>query len=462
MIKRFGGVVLLIFGVLAGSLQAQSGNALDIPAEWLEMYPGIKRSAELKTKPKPVKRENPLYPDELRERGIKGSVRMAVALSPKGKVLDIRLIETDHPDLVEPAMNAIEASKFAAGKDNGKPVFSQYTVRMRIGGNDEYDVAPRVYFQQRPIYPNHMRMAEFPGRVTVGFLVSKKGDVEAAYSVQSSHPAFRHAAIDAVEKWKFRPATKDGKPVAAKMTVPIIFSIGDDSNATGAWNVTRPKQWPEGFPESMKWDKPPGLKVFNPPVYPRQALLDKVKGTVRVQFVVTPEGSVFAAKATSAPSPELAGAAVAAVETFQFRPARKNGQPCGAILSMEFPFKTTDSSAAPVTYETNRVLGLLRKKSKKIVNANVLDSVPKALLTKMPTVPLAHRKATEKGTARVEFVVSRRGVVELAKVLEATAPEYGYAAIQAMSEWQFEPPRKDGKVVDTRLVVPVVFEAASN
>tara|TARA_B110000444_G_C18255921_1_gene329696 strand:- start:164 stop:307 length:144 start_codon:yes stop_codon:yes gene_type:complete len=43
-------------------------------------------------------------------------------------------------------------------------------------------------------------------------------------------------------------------------------------------------------------------------------------------------------------------------------------------------------------------------------------------------------------------------------VLEQTAPEYGYAATQALSEWQLEPPRSEGKVVDTRLIIPLVFK----
>ncbi|MBT5902679.1 MAG: hypothetical protein HOH58_11305 [Opitutaceae bacterium] len=66
MIQRVGYVALLVFGVIAGSLQAQNSSPFDIPPEWLEKYPGIKRSAELKNKPRLDRRDHPAYPDDLR------------------------------------------------------------------------------------------------------------------------------------------------------------------------------------------------------------------------------------------------------------------------------------------------------------------------------------------------------------------------------------------------------------
>ncbi len=115
-----------------------------------------------------------------------------------------------------------------------------------------------------------------------------------------------------------------------------------------------------------------------------------------------------------------------------------------------------------MTGESIRILNLLRKKPEKIVSAANLDRVPELLLSKDPVPPLSHRKATENGSASVEIIISRRGTVELAKVVGATSPEYGYAAIQAMSEWQFEPPRQKGKVVDAKIVAPLIFKSSGS
>ena len=34
------------------------------------------------------------------------------------------------------------------------------------------------------------------------------------------------ASIVAVEKWRFKPAMKDGKPVETHMQVPLYFTLG--------------------------------------------------------------------------------------------------------------------------------------------------------------------------------------------------------------------------------------------
>jgi hypothetical protein len=53
--------------------------------------------------------------------------------------------------------------------------------------------------------------------------------------------------------------------------------------------------------------------------------------------------------------------------------------PGGAILAMQFDFKLSNSSHAPITKETLRIADLLRKKPKKIVGAADLDEVPETV-----------------------------------------------------------------------------------
>jgi TonB family protein len=40
---------------------------------------------------------------------------------------------------------------------------------------------------------------------------------------ESLSPAFDAAAVDAVKKWKFSPATKNGKPISAHAAIQITF-----------------------------------------------------------------------------------------------------------------------------------------------------------------------------------------------------------------------------------------------
>jgi protein TonB len=38
-------------------------------------------------------------------------------------------------------------------------------------------------------------------------------------------PALDKAAVDTVRKWKFTPATKDGRPVAVQIKVEVSFKL---------------------------------------------------------------------------------------------------------------------------------------------------------------------------------------------------------------------------------------------
>ena len=73
-----------------------------------------------------------------------------------------------------------------------------------------------------------------------------------------------------------------------------------------------------------------------------------------------------------------------------------------------------------------------------------LDTVPKALNHPMPrfTGTLAARVAG--GTATVKFFVDEDGKVRVPVVTECTAPELGLAALAAVEQWTFEPPRANG------------------
>ncbi len=160
----------------------------------MEKYPGIKRLADLKNKPRLVRRNQQAYPDELRQRDIKGAVRVAVVISPKSKVVDVRVINADHPDLVDLAIKPMQTSKFSAGREKGRAIYSQLATRVRIGGNDEYEVAPQVCSSPLPEYPYYLRRSGLSRRVKVEFIVNMKGRVEAAYAVETSYPAFRQSA----------------------------------------------------------------------------------------------------------------------------------------------------------------------------------------------------------------------------------------------------------------------------
>ncbi len=87
----------------------------------------------------------------------------------------------------------------------------------------DLDQKPRAVYQPAPTYPAALRSRKIDGVVTVIFVVDASGRVANAKVEKSSDPAFDKPALDAVRKWKFEPAMKEGRKVSAKMRAPIRF-----------------------------------------------------------------------------------------------------------------------------------------------------------------------------------------------------------------------------------------------
>jgi periplasmic protein TonB len=79
-----------------------------------------------------------------------------------------------------------------------------------------------------PKFPPEMRREGTGGVVTVRCTIDEKGNVTEPEVEKASNPAFIQPAIDALRKWKFKPAKRGGTPVALKVSIPIQFSISDE------------------------------------------------------------------------------------------------------------------------------------------------------------------------------------------------------------------------------------------
>jgi protein TonB len=57
----------------------------------------------------------------------------------------------------------------------------------------------------------------------------------------------------------------------------------------------------------------------------------------------------------------------------------------------------------------------------------------------------------------VEFLVDESGRVNHPHVVSSSDRVFEEAAVRAVAKWQFEPGRRDGKIVRFRMTVPIVF-----
>lgn len=79
--------------------------------------------------------------------------------------------------------------------------------------------------QRKLEYPPEARKNKVQGRVVVSFVVNKKGKPQDLQVDKGLGYGCDRAAIEAVQKASFEPATKNGKPVNFKFALPITFSL---------------------------------------------------------------------------------------------------------------------------------------------------------------------------------------------------------------------------------------------
>ena len=89
----------------------------------------------------------------------------------------------------------------------------------------KFDEPPMPTKTVPPTYPKELKREGVSGMVTVSITVDENGAVQNPVVKKSTRPEFEEPALDAVSRWKFEPAKKDGKPVAVQVVVPVKFSI---------------------------------------------------------------------------------------------------------------------------------------------------------------------------------------------------------------------------------------------
>ncbi len=86
------------------------------------------------------------------------------------------------------------------------------------------DEAPVPIRTVTPRYPRELQEAHIQGLVSVQLVVDETGNVIASNVVKASRDEFRQPSLEAVQAWKFKPATVAGKPVKVRLTIPLKFT----------------------------------------------------------------------------------------------------------------------------------------------------------------------------------------------------------------------------------------------
>lgn len=107
-------------------------------------------------------------------------------------------------------------------------VRGRYEGEKSVKSSPQKSTSVNVLSGASPPYPRSARQAGWEGIVVVRILVDTDGS-PASVSIRSSsgYAIFDETAVNAVMKWKFSPATKEGQPIAAYHDVKISFRLDD-------------------------------------------------------------------------------------------------------------------------------------------------------------------------------------------------------------------------------------------
>jgi TonB family protein len=88
-----------------------------------------------------------------------------------------------------------------------------------------YDRPPVVIFKRDPDYSDAARKAKYQGTVLLYADIDESGGVANLKVTRSLGLGLDEKAMEAVRQWRFRPATKDGKPLTVGITLEVSFRL---------------------------------------------------------------------------------------------------------------------------------------------------------------------------------------------------------------------------------------------
>jgi len=92
----------------------------------------------------------------------------------------------------------------------------------RVGGDVS---APRAIYDPDPEYSEQARKAKYQGSVLLWAVIDAEGHPRDLRVARTLGMGLDEKASEAVSKWRFAPALKDGRPVAVQISIEVVFRL---------------------------------------------------------------------------------------------------------------------------------------------------------------------------------------------------------------------------------------------
>jgi protein TonB len=193
-----------VASAIALAMALGNGPTEKIDIEVIESPKAAPPSLDLSQQPKPP----PPKPKEPEQRKVFGISRKALTSDEPGAGVAVKQGNTVAKDP--------DSEKLRPGDADSLPI-----------PTDEFLVSkmPSILSEFKIPYPAEARQKKIEGRVVMELLIDAQGAVRDARLISSPSPDLGDAAVEAVKRFKFRPAEVEGKPVAVKTRFTYNFVL---------------------------------------------------------------------------------------------------------------------------------------------------------------------------------------------------------------------------------------------
>lgn len=234
------------------------------PAQQPQTFPGDPPQKPLQAPPMPdkdgiysvepgvlgpivIERAAVTYPVDATPDEIDGVSLLSLVVSEDGTPSNIQILQSHGASFDAAAIEAVKQTKFQPGNVDGQPVPVRVFARIRffedqrpayprilphLGPNGPagprlrpFDKPPVALYSPQAEYSDRARKAKLNGVVIISLLVTADGLPADLKIEKSLGMGLDENALASVSEYRFRPATKDGVPVPAHISIEVNFRL---------------------------------------------------------------------------------------------------------------------------------------------------------------------------------------------------------------------------------------------
>lgn len=185
------------------------------------------------------------YPSDVPRGNGPRSCIVSLVVGSDGVAADVKVIRSLNPPVDKIVLDAMKKAHFEPGTVSGKPVPVRIDVSLHFFGREDtatlkvlqrkysgpmiaakpYDVSPKLIHSVEAESSDEARREGKSGVVVISLVVSEDGMPTQVHVVRGVGMGLDEQAVAAVNQYRFKPAMKDGQPVAAQISVMVSFKF---------------------------------------------------------------------------------------------------------------------------------------------------------------------------------------------------------------------------------------------